>query len=413
MTKRNRLLALAILLLMAPFARASEAPAPADAPDVFVGHFGEAIRLPYEWTAAPEMQGPTETVRIYRQRTKLVHTPQGSGYVPDVPRASDFAPEKLTDQGLITLIAAPKDAPGGYRDLDDLRRAKERELAARGADFGIEDNCGYKQTFEFPARSFQVWVNSPYRLYQCYTASPEAFFILSSADPRSNAPGSAEISRPLEMVQRSLEKYLRASAPPPSPELDLRSFKGFWKVWLPLCALFLLLAALPGAGSFARRANAAGRNLLIFVNLFGLIGFLIPFVSYRVGASLWKNSGTISIIPAFLGPWLFGWIATHLYGADGKKVFRWSWAAALPLIAISLQDHFQPSAPVTEIVLGGTLMCALEGAAFALVLSLLLPAGEGSGHATPAAALLVIFLALGGSSARAQMISDEVWSLCV
>lgn len=410
MIKPSRFLLMAALLVPALFARASEMPAPAGGEDVFVGHFGEPIQLPYGWAAAAEMQGPTESIHIYRSRTKLVHTSQGTGYVPDIPSASDFTPENLTSQGLIALIAAPKDAPGGYRDLEDLRHAKERELSARGADFRIEDNCGYKQQMEFPAHSFQVWINSPYRLYQCYTASPEAIFILSSADPRTSAPGSSEIWRPLEMVQRSLERYLHAVVPPSAPALDLRGFKGFWKGWLPLCGVFILLMALPGAGALVKRANVVGRNLLIFVNLFGLIGFLIPVVSYRfdLGAGLWRNSGTISVIPAVLGPWFFAWVADRFCGADGKRVFRWSWVAAVPLIAISLQDHFQPSAPVSDVILGSTLVCALEGIAFGLVLSLLSPAGEGGGSATPTAALLVIFLALGGSSARAQMIPDAV-----
>jgi hypothetical protein len=410
MRKHYCLLLISALLVPATFAHSAENPPGTAGEDVFAGHFGELIRLPFDWTAAAEMQGPTESIHIYRKRTKLIHTAQGTGYAPDVPSGSDFIPENLTSQGLIALIAAPKDAPGGYRNLDDLRRAKERELSARGMDFRIEDNCGFKQRFEFPAHSFQVWVNSPYRLYQCYTASPEAIFILSSADPRSTAPGSSEISRPLEMVQRSLERYLQAVVPPSVTVLDLRGFKGFWKGWLPLCGLFILLMALPGAGPFAKRANVVGRNLLILVNAFGLIGFLIPVVSYRsgLGAALWRNSGTISVIPAILGPWLIAWIADRFCDMDRKRAFRWSWVAAAPLIAVSLQDHFQPSAPVADIILGSTLMCALEGIAFGLVLSFQCPRGEGLGRATPAAGLLVIFLALSGSSARAQMIPDAV-----
>jgi hypothetical protein len=112
----------------------------ADSPkNVIVGHFGEPIELPYGWMAEPAMHDATEIVHMHRRVSKLVHTSKGSGYEIEIPKDSDYKPENFTPQDLMQLIALPKDAPGGYSSLDDLRRAKDRELTARGVAHKIED----------------------------------------------------------------------------------------------------------------------------------------------------------------------------------------------------------------------------------------------------------------------------------
>lgn len=365
------------LLVLILFAAAPGVVRGAESPsnDVIIGHFGEAIALPYGWMAEPAMHDGTEIVHIHKRTHKLVHTPQGTGYELDIPPDSDYRPENFTPRDLMQLIAAPKDAPGGYRNLDDLRQAKARELAARGIVHKIEDNCGFGQRFSFPPGSFQVWIDSPYRLYQCYTASPEAIFILSSGDPRPAAGGSLAIASALDGVQRSLEKSLAAVNPPKPADIDRRAFKDLWKLWLAVSAFFILLMLVPGTGAYVARLNAIGYDALLFFNSAFLMGFLIPAAAYHynLGTRIFRNSGDMAVFPIILAPLILRQIARRSRGTDGRRTLMWAAGAAVLFIAICVQDHFEPFPGAADVILGSTLICSLAGIVFGIVLALTAP----------------------------------------
>jgi len=385
---------------------------PAEGNSLYVGHYGETFQYSYGWVVSASMRAETEFVRLQPRLSRsdelLERYPRaGVKAESKLLKDSDFTAENFTPKNLLELVVIPKDAPGGYKSLRKIRRAKEREMSAHGLDYEIGDRCGYGLQFHFPPESFQVWIKRPYRLFQCYSESPKAFFILTSGDPPMKAADQAGLLMNRETVEFHLSKYLSSVNPPEKPEIDLRGFQGFWRAWLFINGPLLLLMALPGSNRFLQRLNFIGYNLVLFINISGLIGFLIPCISYGAG---WGNGRTGDLMFAaqsILGPWICRSIAKRFHSADAKRVFWWSWLAAVPLVAMDLYNYFLPVPPaaVFEIINLSTIAFAMTGMAFGLIFSLVVTLPD-RGKTENAGPLLILLLALAASPALASEPSD-------
>lgn len=347
------------------------------------------------------MRAETEVVRFQ---------PYLRGPKPESKMLEDsaFTPENFTSKGLLELVVIPKDAPGGYRSLQDIRRAKEHEMSAGGFDYKIYDEKSGYQQFSFPPETFHVRIKRPYHLLQCYTESPKAFFILTSGDPQAQPGNGRVLQDNIRTIEVSLSDYLEAVALPLKPEIDLSGFKGFWRMWLFFNVPLFLLMALPKSNPIFSRLNFIGRSLMLSINVSGLVGFLIPCVSYRIGWGIWRSGALLFAALALLGPWICWLIARRFYGTDEKRVFYWSLLAALPLAALDLDSYFHYSLPdpVSEIIFSSTFAFAATGMAFGLIFALVMTLPNRMSMRT-SAQLLLLLLAFAVAPARAQTLSDS------
>ncbi|MFA6003815.1 MAG: hypothetical protein WC881_07090, partial [Elusimicrobiota bacterium] len=91
--------------------------------DVFVGHYGEILRLDRDWTADAEMNGPMEVIRFHERTvdSRKLSAPEYH------PQAEDYVPENFAAKRLMQLLVIPK-AARGFKSLSALKAAKLQEL---------------------------------------------------------------------------------------------------------------------------------------------------------------------------------------------------------------------------------------------------------------------------------------------
>ena len=156
---------------------------------LFVGRFGESIKLRNGWAAEARMQGPIEVVNFH---VKQDSTPKR---LPFQPKAADYIQDNFTLFGLMQLMVIPKNIPGGLASLEALRSAKEDELKRSGADYKILDESPTSN--DWPPRTFHVLIERPYSLWQTYSESAGEFYIFTHGSwPRTadNGPTRDDIN---------------------------------------------------------------------------------------------------------------------------------------------------------------------------------------------------------------------------
>lgn len=357
----------------------------------YVGHYGEAIEIPYYWIAEAELRGTTEAVYFHRKFS------DDNSLHPFQPKAADYKPENFARLELMELVVIPKNAPGGLRSLKAIRLAKEKEIAAKGPDSKISAE---QYEYKWPRGTFQVRTSQPYRMVQTYGESPKEFYILTTGgnlatgDYGLSEKRSYEYNYAAERALESLAKHLFAVhketlddfvfkhapdtsnffsfVPAPNTSKDLlASFTAirFLGLYGTLGAGMLILAFWPGASPWGRRVRLFGRSLFLFAHLSALIGFLLMYIPIISIGVKWGCSDDATLIPVLLIPWISGLAAMRLGSARTKRVLISTGVlAALWTILILLVRRSGDSADYDVFV--HTAMFHLIGMIFGIVFAL-------------------------------------------
>lgn len=296
---------------------------------LFVGHYGETIEFPSSWTAEAEMRGETEAVFFH---SKFEDDFQNK---PLRPKKSDYRPENFTPMGLMELVVLPKDAPGGLGSLAAIRAAKELELKEQGVDYGIFEETGEK---DWPRATFHVNTKNPYRLWQTYSQSPSAIYILTTGDKIEAGEFGLDQARienihsASQLVNQSLSESLKAMEGRTAAgrlfhfqdeaARDIFSgFKNFFRyeyyrsapaarLLAAATVVMLILALWPGRTAGSRRARLFGRSMLFFALLAGFSGFLTVYLPAKFAGALWNSDDLAFVVPV-LPLAVVGWAAAR------------------------------------------------------------------------------------------------------
>lgn len=359
MNDRLKLLAAGLLLSTANICLAIEPAAPpppyaattgkpSDGSSLFVGAYGEIIELPYGWTADPIMRGAAEIVYIHRKSI------DDFGLKPFHPNPSDYKPDNFEALGLIELMVIPKNAPGGFRSLAELRQAKEKELLSSGTEYKIAETA---PPSEWPKGSFDISTSRPYRLLQTYTESEKEFYILTTAWRPDDAAYVKDKRRALnyrytlETVDRSLGRHLstirehsdagrwfasdeNASASsfgPGTPRIASA-------IAIPLVAM-VAFALWPKKSARSAKIRLYGRALILFSLTSAIAGFLTVYVPARSGHLFWRHMEDALII-ASLPNLVIAWGAARGFGSRHTR--RILLSVTTLLVLWSVIWFFQP-----------------------------------------------------------------------
>lgn len=393
---------------------------PSDEAYFYVGHYGEAIEIPYGWNAAGELVDGTEIVRFRRKSHDMF------GRKPIELKASDFKPENFAPMGLMELVVIPKHGPGGPRSLKALRRAKEEELTRNGVRFEITEETN---EYAWPRGSFHLSTLSPYHVTQTYGESPREAYILTrgylndgeyglSADRRlefQQASMDAEDSlrRHLMAVHketlgealfyydktaseglskgfkiylrtkdtlkdREFMEYIAAYKTGDQKRMDRLNAGEFkderplsLKVIVIMVGLMMALSFWPGDAPRLRRPRFFARSLLIFPFMTGLAGFLIVFIPARLANAVWTYEALPFLIPVLFIPWI-SWAAARRFGsAHARRVLVSTGAlAAIWAVMAAWGPHTRSTNPAFITVYDVTFMLSFVGAVFGIAFSL-------------------------------------------
>lgn len=381
MKRRLSMIGLGLALAVAPgFAREpqgqfSPAASAGEGPNggsIFVGHYGDVIAIPSDWTADAEMRGETEIVYFYRKFLDEF------GFRPFQPKRSDYKPDNFTPMGLINLHVFPKDARRGFGNLAAIRGAQELQLKHQGVDYKIFDETGKS---DWPRATFHVKTSTPYRLWHTYSESPSEFYMLTFGGAVEAGEFGLDqwriddIDSAVQLISRSLSESLRAAE---RRTLAGKLFKfqdeaahGMFYEFndfirddyyrsLPAvrfvaaaAAVMLILALWPGATAGARRARLSGRSMMFFTLFAWFAGFLAVYLPARLAGALWRADELASMIPVLLLP-VIGWAAARGLRSSrvGKVSIAMAAIAAFWAFAILWRADMEnlDSAPVLAIV---------------------------------------------------------------
>lgn len=248
----------------------------------YAGHYGEVFKLRGGWKIDPFMRDGIEVINLYPKFRRDL--PEGI-YEPFRPKPSDFEPEKFTPLALIQLLIIPRSSEG-FQSLADLKEAKLRDLKASGVRFRLYDHPHFPAfRGDWPAGSFEIVVDAPYRLTQLYTATSSHTCILTAG---LDTPPSTYIDRHYGGLRSGLAKWV---VPQERPVPDDRSsairargltFHPFtvpiiWVSWAVVTGLACLVI---GALKLTDRGGALRRvavSVLVFSHAGALLGGLLGF----------------------------------------------------------------------------------------------------------------------------------------
>jgi len=310
---------LALALVRTSAGEPGAAPASGDSGEnVFVGHYGEIVRVPYLWSVDASMQGPIEVVNLHltNEDPLKVVSPLFK------PRASDYVPENFHRLRLMQMRVVPKDTPGGARSLEALRGAKKNELDLAGVPYTLMQLGDYS----WPPDSFWVSISTPYSLFQLYTQSDKDFFIMTSGTSpyveRSHDPLFVNSTADLA---NGMSTYLDDS------RLKIIAEKGFLKdlrivviPWAVVCVFAALLSVLPKGWNWLSRLRLIGRATVAFTSASQLLAGPILFASWRMGLDRTLNEGSILFYAALIMPWICRTVSARRGGQRLRRVFIWS-----------------------------------------------------------------------------------------
>lgn len=278
--------------------------------NIFVGHYGEILHLYSDWTAEAVMHGPMEVVRIHGKKVdnNKLDSP------PFEPEAKDYIPENFTRLRLMQLLIIPKNVPGGYRNLKDLREAKTAELIASNLGFKLEQAGGYP----WPDETFRVSISTPYRLFQLYTQDDNHFYIATTGlNPEDPVLTSAS-----EKLTNDLSTHLYSGYFEHRIEENIlrESLSRVLSPWGATCTLGALLWLFPARRDRLHRLRLFGKMTFGFSMASHLIALPLLFFSWRLGLDRVVNDGSIPLGIALLMPGLCWFASTRMGGERPRRV---------------------------------------------------------------------------------------------
>lgn len=336
--------------------------------NVFVGHFGETLRLPYFVAVDATMRGPMERVNFHFRTVD----PAKFVSAPFSPSAKDFVPENFARLRLMQMLVIPKDVPGGFRSLDALREAKAKELSATGNSFDLRQIGGYP----WPPETFSVSITTPYPLFQLYTQSDKNFFIVTiGEDPFVATPKDRFLASSGSSLCNSLSTYLYQFIPPPKEEVAPLDLGLAALPWAAVCIIAVALGFLPKNGEWRGRLRLMGRMTFGLATVALLFGNPILFVAMNRGLGRTINPATLLLCASLIFPFISWAVSVRLNSIKPWSVFAWSLAANILPLGCSLIFLKQISAapafslvPV-DLMMLNSFLCALalfDGITFGL-----------------------------------------------
>lgn len=289
--------------------------------NVFVGHFGETIRLAYFWAVDASMQGPMEVVNFHLATvdpTNPITSPRFS------PTKKEYVPENFARLRLMQMLVIPKDVPGGFYSLAKLREAKAKELAATGGDYKLQDLGGSS----WPPDSFQILISKPQRLFQAYTQSDKNFFIVTSgASPYDEHPADPILTNATVRLLGSLSTHLAGFGRQIASERNFLA--SLPKVLIPAlaaCAAGLMLCVLPNR---FRRLRIIGKAMVGLTGAWHFLAGPILYVAWRLGLGTTLNEASLIVFAGLMTPWICRAMSVRLGGLRPWSVFMGSAIASL------------------------------------------------------------------------------------
>ncbi len=347
---------------------------------MFVGHYGEVVEVPSNWSADVQLRGLTEVVYFHRKFD------DDFGRKPFQPKPVDYKLENFAPTGLVELLVIPKNAPGGLGSLAKIRLAKEKELNQSGADYKISQET---EGGRWPSGTFHVGTHRPYRLVQTYTESPGEFYILTlgeSLEPGAfglNADRVLDYRLAGDVVSDSLCKHLLAvhdrtpagkffeNASDLSGIFYYFGLPRFWALFASSIAVMLFLAAWPSKSARSAKIRLLGRSLLLFSLISALAGFFIAYVPVSFGGVVWRRSEDALLIAALINP-LIAWGAARGFGSTHVRRVMLTIAglAVAWMVLMALGPRSNSAAPVGELIITTTLALYFWGMVNASVFAL-------------------------------------------
>jgi len=336
--------------------------------NIFIGHFGETLRLDNCWAVDAKMQGLIERVNFHFKTvdpTKIFSAPFS-------PEAKDFIPENFARLRLMQMLVIPKDVPGGFRSLEALREAKVKELNSTGNPFDLRKIGDYP----WPPETFSVSISTPYPLFQLYTQSDKNIFIVTvGEDPFASTPRDRFLASSASGLFHSLSTYSYQFVSPPAERISSLDLGLAALPWAGICVIAVALGFLPKNGKWLGRLRLIGRMTFGLATAAMLICVPIFFISMSHGMARTINQASILFCAGLIFPWVCGAAAVRLNGRRSWRVFAWSAVANIFPVSLSLvfmaQIYSGPAfflGPVDLLMLTLTLgaTALLNGAAFGL-----------------------------------------------
>lgn len=295
--------------------------------NVFIGHFGEIVRLPFFWEADAKMQGPMERVNFHFKTIG----PSKMTSAPFSPAAKDYIPENFARLRLMQMLVIPKDVPGGFPSLKTLREAKDKELRATGNPYDLRQVGAYP----WPPDTFWVSISTPYPLFQLYTQSDKNYFIVTSgASPYSIDRKDPILANSTADLCSSLSTYVYKFVSPPRANITISDFAFAMIPGAAICVIALAIGFFPKSRTWTGRLRLIGRTILGLTSISLIITAPALFISWRHGLDRTVNEGSLLICAALIMPWACRAISSGLNGRKPWRVFAWSAASNILPVAV-------------------------------------------------------------------------------
>lgn len=334
----------------------------------YLGNYGEVFKLAGGWRIDASMHDVVEVVNHYPPfRVDLRDSVE-----PFNPKPSDFVPENFTRYALMQLVIMPRSvAP--TKSLEELKKLKIRDLASSGVGFEVVDHPFFGGfSGDWPRGTFEIWVSTPYRLSQLYTASESYLCILTSG---RDTPPSTVISDHYDWMRSGLRNWMVHSASESEllrPKyltsqqirargISLRIFSkpGVWVSWILINGLTCLLAGLlasRGRFDWLRRTSL---SLLIFSNFGALLGGIIGLLLWPIPWPA-QHLPIASAVACLFMP-LMAFLMGRISGIRPRRlasigVTAWTLIAAGFLCYLSIMAAWGPD--FTPVVPGNTALAA-------------------------------------------------------
>lgn len=336
----SHMAAIVVVLTMAPRPILAQKIRPHPEPDLvkyldtyvdYVGRYGEVFKLNSDWQIVPEMQGKVEVINYY---PKYAHDRPAGSLKLFRPKASDFAPENFSRLGLVQLAIIPRSSDV-YRSLDELKEAKIQNLQASGVRFQVLDYPSPAPlNGSWPAGTFEIYVSSPYRLSQLYTATQNYLAILTHG---FDTPPATAILLHSGMLKSGLTDWLVPERPVAHDDeattrdiltkglsIHPLSLPRVWMSWVAISGLLCLLTGLLGAGGRWAQLRRISLSALVFSNtgaflggLFGILFWPFPWFTRHLPAS-----PAVACLFTPLAAWGMGRVL-------GMRAHCWAWIGSI------------------------------------------------------------------------------------
>lgn len=297
--------------------------------NVFIGHFGEIVRVPHFWAVDAKMQGPIEQVNFHFKTIDPMRMFSASFS----PRAQDYVPENFARLRLMQMLVIPKDVPGGFPSLDVLRESKAKELSAAGNPYDLRQVGEYP----WPPDTFWVSISTPYPFFQLYTQSDKNFFIVTSgASPFGVDRKDPVLANSTAGLASSLSTYVYQFVAPPAERISSLDLALAALPWAIVCVIGVVLGFLPKNGNWLGRLRLMGRMTCGLATAAMLVCTPIFFISMRLGMVRTINQATMLFCLGLISPWVCRAASARLNGRKPWRVFAWSAVANILPVSLSL-----------------------------------------------------------------------------